>query len=42
MYGGGLDTSNDKTVKVNVNGQPLSDWRNHVLEDKEKISLEIS
>jgi sulfur carrier protein ThiS len=39
---GALDTSNGKTVKVNVNGQPLSDWRNHILEDKEKISIEIS
>jgi sulfur carrier protein ThiS len=37
-----LDTSNDKTVKVIVSGQPLPDWRNHILEDKEKISLEIS
>lgn len=39
---GGLDISNDKTVKVIVNGQPLPDWRNHILEDKEQISLEIS
>ena len=39
---GGLDNSDDKTVKVIVNGQPLSDWRNHILKDKEKISLEIS
>lgn len=38
---GGLDTSNDKTVKVIVNGQPLPDWRNHILEDKEPINLEI-
>jgi sulfur carrier protein ThiS len=38
---GGLDTSNDKTVKVIVNGQPLPDWRNHILEDKEQINLEI-
>jgi sulfur carrier protein ThiS len=37
----GLDTSNDKTVKVIVNGQPVSDWRNHILEDKEQINLEI-
>lgn len=39
---GGVDTANDKTVKIIVNGQPLSDWRNHILEDKEQISLEIS
>jgi hypothetical protein len=39
---GGLDTSNDKTVKVIANGQQLPGWRNHILEDKEKISLEIS
>jgi sulfur carrier protein ThiS len=38
---GGLDTSNDETVKVNVNGQLLPDWRNHILEDKEQINLEI-
>ena len=38
---GGLDTSNDKTVKVIVNGQPLPDWRNHILEDKEPINLKI-
>lgn len=38
---GWLDTSNDKTVKVIVNGQPLPDWRNHILEDKEPINLEI-
>jgi sulfur carrier protein ThiS len=38
----GLDTANDKTVKVIVNGQLLSDWRNHILEDKEQITLEIS
>lgn len=31
---GGLDTSNDRTVKVIVNGQPLPDRRNHILEDK--------
>jgi sulfur carrier protein ThiS len=36
----GLDTSNDKTVKVIVNGQPVPDWRNHIL-DKEQINLEI-
>jgi sulfur carrier protein ThiS len=38
----GFDAANDKTVKVIVNGQPLSDWRNHILEDKEQITLEIS
>lgn len=38
----GLDTANDKTVKVIINGQPLSDWRNHILQDREKIGLEIS
>jgi sulfur carrier protein ThiS len=38
----GLDTANNKTVKVIVNGQLLSDWRNHILEDKEQITLEIS
>jgi len=38
---GGLDT-NGKTVKATVNGQPISDWRNHILKDKEQISLEIS
>lgn len=40
---GGLDTaSSGKIVKVAVNGQPVSDWRNHILKDKEQISLEIS
>ena len=38
---GGLYT-NGKTVKATVNGQPVSDWRNHILKDKEQISLEIS
>jgi sulfur carrier protein ThiS len=38
---GGLDTSNGKTVEAIVNGQPLPDWRNHILEDKEQINLEI-
>jgi hypothetical protein len=37
----GLDTSNDKTVKVIVNGQPVPDWRNHILEDKEQTNLEL-
>jgi hypothetical protein len=39
---GGLDTSNGKILKVTVNGQPISDWKNHILKDKEKISFEIS
>jgi hypothetical protein len=39
---GGLDTSNGKVLKVTVNGQPTSDWKNHILKDKEKISFEIS
>ena len=38
----GLDTTNGKTVKATVNGQPISDWRNHILKDKEQINLEIS
>lgn len=38
----GFDAANDKTVKVIVNGQPLSDWRNHIPEDEEQITLEIS
>ena len=37
----GLD-ANGKTVKVTVNGQPVSDWRNHILSDKEQIDLEIT
>jgi hypothetical protein len=39
---GGLDTGNGKTLKVTVNGQPISDWKNHILKDKEKIGFEIS
>jgi hypothetical protein len=39
---GGLDTGSEKVLKVTVNGQPISDWKNHVLKDKEKISFEIS
>jgi hypothetical protein len=39
---GGIDTANDKIVKVIVNGRPLSDWRNRILEDNEQITLEIS
>ena len=32
---------NGKSVKVTVNGQPISDWRNHILSDGEQINLEI-
>jgi hypothetical protein len=39
---GGLDTGNGKILKVTVNGQPIPDWKNHILKDKEKISFEIS
>ncbi|HZA70468.1 MAG TPA: hypothetical protein VE548_12280 [Nitrososphaeraceae archaeon] len=39
---GGLDTGSGKALKVTVNGQPISDWKNHILKDKEKISFEIS
>jgi hypothetical protein len=39
---GSLDTSSGKILKVTVNGQPISDWRNHILKDKEQTSLEIS
>lgn len=39
---GGLDASNGKILKVTANGQPISDWKNHVLKDKEKISFEMS
>jgi hypothetical protein len=38
----GLDTGNGKILKVTVNGQPISDWKNHILKDKEKISFEVS
>jgi sulfur carrier protein ThiS len=38
IWGIGL---NGKTVKVTVNDQPISNWKNHVLKDKEKINLEI-
>jgi sulfur carrier protein ThiS len=38
---GGLNTANDKTIKVTINGQPISNWRNHILEDKEQINIEI-
>lgn len=38
----GLDIGSGKILKVTVNGQPISDWRNHILKDKEQISLEIS
>jgi hypothetical protein len=39
---GSLDTGSGKILKVTVNGQPISDWKNHILKDKEKISFEIS
>ncbi len=39
---GGLDTGSGKILKVTVNGQPISDWKSHILKDKEKISFEIS
>lgn len=39
---GGLDTGSGKILKVTVNDQPISDWRNHILKDKEQISLEVS
>jgi sulfur carrier protein ThiS len=32
---------NGKSVIVSVNGQPVSDWRNHILSDGEQINLEI-
>jgi sulfur carrier protein ThiS len=38
----GMDLNNGKSVKVSVNGQPISDWRNHVLSNGEQINLEIS
>jgi hypothetical protein len=38
----GLDTGGGKILRVTVDGQPMSDWRNHILKDKEQISLEIS
>ncbi len=36
----GLDL-NGKTVKMTVDGQPVSDLRNHILRDKEHIILDI-
>jgi hypothetical protein len=30
-----------KTVKMEVNGKPLADFRNHVLRDGEQIKLEV-
>jgi hypothetical protein len=39
---GGLDTGSGKILKVTINGQPISDWKNHILKDKEKVSFEIS
>lgn len=38
---GGLDTGSGKILKATVNDQPMSDWRNHILKDKEQIILEI-
>jgi sulfur carrier protein ThiS len=35
----GLDTGSGKIIKVTVNDQPVSEWRNHILKDKEQISL---
>jgi hypothetical protein len=37
---GGLDL-NGKTVKMTVDGKPVSDFRNHILKDREQINLEI-
>jgi len=37
----GLDL-NSKTIKMTVDGKPVSDFRNHILRDKEQINLEIS
>jgi sulfur carrier protein ThiS len=37
----GIDL-NGKSVKVSVNDQPVSDWRNHILNDGEQMNLEIS
>jgi hypothetical protein len=39
---GGLDVSSGKIIKVAVDDKPISDWRNHIIKDKEKISFEIS
>jgi hypothetical protein len=39
---GGLDTGIGEILKVTVNGQPISDWKNHILKDKEKVNFEIS
>lgn len=37
-----MDKCNDgnKTVKMFVNGQPSTDFRNHVVQDREQISIE--
>ncbi|MGI8832990.1 MAG: hypothetical protein ACR2IS_10185, partial [Nitrososphaeraceae archaeon] len=32
----GLDTGEGKLLKVTANDQPISDWRNHILKDKEQ------
>jgi hypothetical protein len=34
----GIDL-NGKTVKVTADGQPIPDWRNHILKDREQINL---
>jgi hypothetical protein len=39
---GSLDTGSGKIIKVTVDDQPISDWRNHILKDKENISFVIS
>jgi hypothetical protein len=33
---------NGKTVNASVNGKPISDFKNHILKDKEQINLNIS
>jgi hypothetical protein len=39
---GGLETIGGKTLKVTVDDQPISDWRSHILKDREQISFKIS
>jgi hypothetical protein len=31
----------DKTVNAIVDGKPISDFKNHVLKDREQINLDI-
>lgn len=38
----GLDTSGYKQVNMTVNGQPVSDYKNYILKDGDKIILSIS